>query len=176
MHVQDVAGVPGFDRCNSLPGKPTTRTSTGPIPRSMDGPFVPDVIGGTAPPAAMRPVLSWHGRRQDRVGEHNAVVCQRLSQTSLGDPVDVRGVDYPAATAQRPEPDIVQHDVQPHSGVPAGAFGGTYRAQSGTNSRISRFTTPRDGSATAQPILSGRRPRVKLGRGAGYPSRSMCSS
>jgi hypothetical protein len=92
---------------------------------------------------------------------------------ALGDPVDVRGVDYPAATAQRPEPDIVQHDVQPHSGVPAGAFGGTYRAQSGTNSRISRFTTPRDGSATAQPLLSGRRP---LGRGAGYPSRSMCSS
>ena len=50
--------------------------------------------------------ISWHGRRQDRVGEHNAVVCQRV----------------------------------------------------------------------ARPLLSGRRTRVKLGRGAGYPSRSMCSS
>ena len=29
----------------------------------MGGPFVPDVIGGTAPPAAMRPVLKLHALR-----------------------------------------------------------------------------------------------------------------
>ena len=100
--------------------------------------------------------------RQERVGEHSAVVCHCVYRTpGAGDPVDVRRLDRAAVASHRREADVVEHDVD-HVRRPVRRLGGSNGDQSGTESRMSTLILPWNGLLMTCSLRSrGKCPRCR---------------
>ncbi len=86
---------------------------------------------------ALRPVS-----RQERVGEHNAVVWNCVNRTPASATRRMLGISIkPPYKSHEPNP-MSSHTTNKTFGAPAGACGSTNKSQSATESRTSRLALP----------------------------------